>query len=133
MYKKYYVKCSAPPTLKYIGFTDNETILYKGEGSLSLVAYYPYALSTMDVKINGGEGLSLTNIGDLETPVKIYYKLSDLIEKELTLELNNNNKIGYYDAYRTEAINSFSAERVFRFSQSSESIGQPLFDIVTIP
>lgn len=94
IYKKYYVKCSAPPTLKYICFTDEETRVYKGEGSINLVAYYPYALSTTDIKINGGTNLLLNNAGDIETPIKIYYeKKSNLLNKEITLGISDKEKL----------------------------------------
>lgn len=91
LYKKYYVKCSSPPTLKYICFTDKETRVYKGEGSINLIAYYPYALSTTDIKIKGGTKLLVNNIGDIETPMKIYYNLdNNLIDQDLFLSLNEN-------------------------------------------
>ena len=94
-YKKYYVKCSSPPVLKYISFNDKETKIYKGEGNINLVAYYPYGISTMDIKINGGIKSILTNAGDIETPIKIYYSLNDnLIGQNLSLSLSEDqNKI----------------------------------------
>lgn len=90
LYKKYYVKCSAPPTLKYISFSDREAKLYKGEGSINLVAYYPYGVSTTDVNINGGTSLLVANIGDIETPMKIYYQISKIKNKNLTLSLSED-------------------------------------------
>lgn len=45
-YKYYMVKISAPPQLKYICFEEGGQRIYKGEGTLSLMAYYPYAKST---------------------------------------------------------------------------------------
>lgn len=44
-YKYYMVKISAPPALKYLCFDEGDQRIYKGEGTLSLVAYYPYAKS----------------------------------------------------------------------------------------
>jgi len=79
LYKKYYVKCSAPPILKYIGFDNNGTILYKGEGNINLVAYYPYAISTADIEIYNGTNFLVFNTGDIETPMKIYYVLDNLV------------------------------------------------------
>lgn len=90
VYKKYYVKCSAPPTLKYISFKDHETKIYKGEGSINLVAYYPYGVSTTDIKIKGGTDLLVANVGDIETPMKIYYQISKIKNKDLTLSLNED-------------------------------------------
>jgi len=48
------VKCSAPPTLKYVSFPFEEIKIYKGEGSVNLIAYYPYALSTQNVNFGTG-------------------------------------------------------------------------------
>lgn len=90
LYKKYYVKCSSPPILKYIGFDNKGTILYKGEGSINFVAYYPYAISTTDIKIDGGTNLLISNTGDIETPMKIYYTLNNLIGQDLSLSLSED-------------------------------------------
>lgn len=90
LYKKYYVKCSQAPILKYIGFNDNGRILYKGEGTINLVAYYPYAISTTDIEIGGGINFIISNTGDIETPMKIYYNLNNLINQDLSLSLNTN-------------------------------------------
>ena len=90
LYKKYYVKCSAPPILKYIGFDNNGTILYKGEGNINLVAYYPYAISTADIEIYNGTNFLVFNTGDIETPMKIYYVLDNLVNQNLSLSLNED-------------------------------------------
>lgn len=47
--KFYMVKCSEPPSISYIPFGDrdnngNGTRLYKGEGTVTLVAYYPFGI-----------------------------------------------------------------------------------------
>lgn len=86
-YKKYYVKCSAPPTLKYISFDFQEIKVYKGEGSVNLVAYYPYALSTQELILGSKDEQDLINIGDVETPIRIYYQLSDILNKSLEIVL----------------------------------------------
>ena len=84
-YKKYLVKCSAPPTLKYIGFTFEETRIYKGEGSVNLVAYYPYAISTQEIFIQPETKHEVNNQGDLEAPIKIYFDANNTnIELALT-------------------------------------------------
>ena len=91
-YKKYYVKCSAPPTLKYISFPFEEIKIYKGEGSVNLTAYYPYALSTREIIFDSKTEQDLINMGDIEAPTKIYYKLSDVIGSSLELTLKTNKK-----------------------------------------
>lgn len=45
-YKYYLVKCGASPQMRYICFEVEGKRIYKGEGTLSLMAYYPYAKST---------------------------------------------------------------------------------------
>ena len=73
-YKKYYVKCSSPPVLKFIPFSDLGDVLnYKGEGSVNLVAFYPYAESVRVGEVKSSTTDTISNIGDLEMPIKIYY------------------------------------------------------------
>ena len=89
-YKKYYVKCSAPPQIKFIPFSDLGDVLnYKGEGSVNLVAYYPYAESVRAGKIESKTSDTISNIGDLEMPIKIYYPISTA---NVNLVLNDANK-----------------------------------------
>ena len=88
------VKCTAPPTLKYIAFDLQEVKVYKGEGSVNLTAYYPYALSTWETVFNGAasEGeveWTMSNNGDLEAPFKIIFP-TNLTEIQLTLEQDSN-------------------------------------------
>ena len=91
-YKKYMVKCSNSPTLKYIAFDVDGTTIYKGEGTLNLVAYYPYALSTTPIIINGNNTriYSIFNAGDLDTPFKIYFLAS---EKNISVALNETEEL----------------------------------------
>lgn len=49
-YKVYKVKAGAPPSLKYICFEENNERIYKGEGSINFVAYYPFAKSRFKYK-----------------------------------------------------------------------------------
>lgn len=106
-YKKYYVKCSAPPTLKYISFPFEEIKIYKGEGSINLVAYYPYALSTKEIVIGSKKEQELNNMGDLEVPIKIYYTINDS-NKNINLELNDGNKV-----LNIENISKINADDVY--------------------
>jgi len=106
-YKKYYVKCSAPPTLKYISFPFEEIKIYKGEGSINLVAYYPYALSTKEIVIWSKKEQELNNMGDLEVPIKIYYTINDN-NKNINLELNDDSKV-----LNIENISKINADDVY--------------------
>ena len=44
-FKRYTVKSTGTPNIKFICFEENEQRIYKGEGTLTFVAYYPYAIS----------------------------------------------------------------------------------------
>lgn len=44
-YKVYTVKANGQPNLSYVGFDDEESRVYKGEGEISFIAYYPFARS----------------------------------------------------------------------------------------
>lgn len=57
-YKVYKVKVAAPPNIKYICFEENDERIYKGEGSVTFVAYYPFAKSRFKYK----EDYNYTNI-----------------------------------------------------------------------
>lgn len=71
------VKCSAPPVLKYIAFDYKEVRVYKGEGSVNLVAYYPYGIATRLVTIEKENNYKIFNPGDLPTGLKIYYSIEN--------------------------------------------------------
>lgn len=49
-YKVYSAKVSGNPSIKYICFEEEGKRVYKGEGNISLVAYYPYAKSRFKYK-----------------------------------------------------------------------------------
>lgn len=111
-YKTYMVKTSSIPTLKFICF-DNITKnngemtvdrVYKGEGSLQFIAYFPFArctkkylseytdsnkeewadasglLSTQGSYDGTGATINLYNPGDLETDFLAYYARTSLAE-----------------------------------------------------
>lgn len=44
-YKVYTVKTNGQPNLSYVGFDDEEDRVYKGEGEVNFIAYYPFARS----------------------------------------------------------------------------------------
>ena len=91
-YKKYYVKCQNPPTLKYIAFDVEGVRVYKGEGTANFIAYYPYGVSANEIILDGSSPLSISNIGDMETPVKVYYNFASNID--LRLNDKDNQEIG---------------------------------------
>lgn len=95
-YKKYMVKCATPPALKYICFDKEEVKIYKGEGSIQLISFYPFGFGVVDSKIKyNPKGCILGNNGELESDIKLIYKIAD-ITSGLTLQLreqrNGDNK-----------------------------------------
>ena len=94
-YKKYMVKCAAPPQFKYICFDHMEMRLYKGEGQASFVAYYPYALATFSPTIENNTIASLNNTGDLPGEIRIIYDIN-LISNLTSIILydKDNNQLG---------------------------------------
>lgn len=81
-YKKYMVKCVAPPTFKYICFDYMEMRLYKGEGSINLMAYYPYALATSPITFYNkrNKNIFIDNPGDLDADFNVCYSFIENAE-----------------------------------------------------
>ena len=67
------VKVASAPQFKYLCFSHLDTRLYKGEGSVSLIAYYPYAMATFSPAIHDASKGDINNLGDLPAWLKIYY------------------------------------------------------------
>lgn len=76
-YKYYMVRCSAPPSLKYIPFDNNGITVYKGEGSANLVAYYPFGISVKPVTIKNSFSCKILNPGDIPSYPKIFYSIEN--------------------------------------------------------
>lgn len=95
-YKKYMVKCAAPPVLKYICFDQGETKIYKGEGSVQLISFNPFGLSVEDTNIRyNSNGCILSNNGELEANIYFIYRISDItsgLTLQLKEQLNGDNK-----------------------------------------
>lgn len=86
-YKKYMVKSAAPPQLRYICFDNREFRVYKGEGTVQLIAYYPFAFAVISPDLfYSPDGAIINNVGDLPANVKLFYNLSN-IGSDLTIEL----------------------------------------------
>lgn len=120
-YKAYTVKIKDPPQLKTICFMEDGKRIYKGEGTISFVAYYPFARGVYkfetDIKdiINveewiGASGLkgatkdnynsfseegscNLYNAGDLPTDFKLIVNIENK-PTNITLKINENQIIG---------------------------------------
>ena len=116
-YKAYTAKVQSPPQLSYICFDNNEgDRVYKGEGSIQFVAYYPYAKSVHkflnefdDAFYNNksewaeasgmltaagsydgtGTSISLYNAGDIETDWQAFYTMTSSGCALTSISLNN--------------------------------------------
>jgi len=74
-YKKYMVKCAQPPQLKYLCFDHLEFRIYKGEGNVQLIAYYPFAFGVESPTLFNAKAGMINNTGDLPANLKITYNL----------------------------------------------------------
>ena len=76
-YKKYMVKCAQPPQLRFLPFDSYEFRIYKGEGTVQLVAYYPFAFSVVSPSLAYADGGAvINNVGDLPANLNIIYDLT---------------------------------------------------------
>ena len=95
-YKQYMVKCQQPPILKYICFDQYEFRIYKGEGTVNLIAYYPFAFSVVSPSLAySAAGATINNNGDMPANVTIIYDLSTIASTfDITLEDEAYTQIG---------------------------------------
>ena len=111
-YKKYMVKCQQPPSLKYICFDHMEFRIYKGEGNVSFVAYYPFAFSVVSPGLEYKEsGSEINNVGDMPANISLIYDINNVsgglnlsLEQPLetqvgTLQFSAISKLGDDDKY----------------------------------
>lgn len=118
-YKAYYAKIQNPISLKYIPFDIKGERIYKGEGVINFIAYDPFAtgvgkyladFSTQDfpnrdewatssrMKMSQEDfnipGLTIKtyNAGDIDTDLLLYYKISNMIDEELLIQVENHEE-----------------------------------------
>lgn len=91
-YKKYMVKCAQPPQLKFLPFDSYEFRIYKGEGTVQLIAYYPFAFSVVSPSLSYTDGGAvINNVGDLPANLNIIYNLTDISNISLELRKEPNS------------------------------------------
>lgn len=89
-YKYYMVKCSAPPTIRYICFDQDEYRIYKGEGEARLVAYFPYGIASYNSNVTYNKnGSIIANQGDLPCDSTIIYDIKKLKKQELLIKISD--------------------------------------------
>lgn len=93
-YKYYLVKSISPPSLRYLCFDEEGERIYKGEGTLMLVAYYPYARSVKkylnEYTVENLHEWSLSS-GMLENPGNYDSVSSVVIDNEVISTINLYN------------------------------------------
>lgn len=90
-YKKYMVKASSPPVLSYLPFQHQEVTVYKGEGEVTLIAYYPYGIATYSPELRNISSGKIVNNGDLPALLEVEYDFSGTNSLSFTLKLNDDN------------------------------------------
>lgn len=74
-YKKYRAKCKSQPQFKYICFKDPQTQqrIYKGEGTLNFICYYPYAYCFNKYVVTAADYYKTTKPEQILNPMSINY------------------------------------------------------------
>lgn len=131
-YKAYSVKIQSPPQLKYICFDENGSRVYKGEGTINFVSYFPYASSieTKETTILANGSATLDNDGDVETDSLIWVDLINQVNintqytisiggKSLKFKIASKKTGDYYICFnsRTNLVEGYSG--------TSTNVGAP--------
>ena len=108
-YKKYMVKCAQPPNLKYICFGNGDTKLYKGEGTVNLIAYYPFGISTEEFSLAYDSSIQVRgarayNDGDMEADFQVIYDIHNIVPTSSTASGINITLSNETDSLKLENI-----------------------------
>ena len=95
-YKHYMVKCASSPQLKYICFEGKNFVdIYKGEGVLNLVSYYPYGIGETQCFHGNPENfayLGIYNNGDLPSDnFRCFVGIPSLHDANISIYLTTGN------------------------------------------
>lgn len=107
-YKKYMVKCQAAPSLRYLCFDHMEFRIYKGEGSVNLIAYYPFAFSVVSPSLAyNAAGSIINNSGDMPANIEITYRLADIVGQsfDITLSDDSGTQLGLLSLGKIQILN----------------------------
>lgn len=88
----YHVKVGDPVQIKYIPFEEDSKTVYKGEGTIQFIAYYPFGMGDTEV-ISYNNGFSFENDGDLECDWKMFLRFGDSVSlsSDFTISVNDDN------------------------------------------
>lgn len=88
-YKAYTVKIQSPPRLKFICFNENGQRIYKGEGTIQFISYFPYAKSVHKY---------LDQFGEIYTNKSEWKDASRMKSTKGSYDIINSNQIRVYNA-----------------------------------
>ena len=88
-YKAYTAKIQSPPQLKFICFNENGQRVYKGEGTIQFISYFPYAKSVHKY---------LDQFGEIYTNKSEWKDASRMKSKKGSYDVINYGKIMVYKA-----------------------------------
>ena len=121
-YKYYMVKCIQPPQLKYICFDHLEFRIYKGEGSVQLVAYYPFAFSVDSPSLAyTAVGATINNSGDMPANVQILYDLNE-VSGDILIELREKADGADIAQLKLTGVSSINGDRYMLINTQTQLI-----------
>ena len=121
-YKKYMVKCIQPPQLKYICFDHLEFRIYKGEGSVQLVAYYPFAFSVDSPSLAyTAAGATINNSGDMPANIEILYDLNE-VSGDILIELRERADGADIGQLKLTGVGSINGDRYMLINTQTQLI-----------
>ena len=88
-YKAYTAKIQSPPQLKFICFNENGQRVYKGEGTIQFISYFPYAKSVHKY---------LDQFGEIYTNKSEWKDTSRMKSTKGSYDVINSGKIMVYNA-----------------------------------
>ena len=123
-YKKYMVKCAQPPQLKYLCFDKYEFRIYKGEGTVQLVAYYPFAFSVVSPSLAySGDGAVINNSGDMPANIEIVYNLQEVTgDIDLTLQGADNQDTSIYGILKLKGVTKEDSDTYMSINTQTQLI-----------
>lgn len=123
-YKKYMVKCAQPPQLRYLCFDKYEFRIYKGEGTVQLVAYYPFAFSVVSPSLAYSEdGAVINNSGDMPANIEIVYNLQEVTGNiDLTLQGADNQDTSVYGILKLKDVTKEDSDTYMSINTQTQLI-----------
>ena len=95
-YKYWVVKVTGTPTLRFVSFNENGNRVYKGEGTINFIAYFPYAMSTIKYA-DEATGARFANQGEWIDSLGLKSSISDTGHNINFDTINSNGKIYVYN------------------------------------